>query len=242
LLRILGLYDVHGNTDALLAVLNDPRAAKPDAVVIGGDAVPGPFAATTLDLIDAIDVPVHWVRGNGEREVAAARTDEEPPDPKDMATVSAWLTAKELGRRAHGMGELPLTLTLDGVLFCHATPRRDDEILTRISPQERWDEAFAQTEEPLVIAGHTHQQHDCRAAATRYINAGSVGLPYEGDGAARWVWIEDGEPTLNATPYDAKAAGRRMLEEAGWPDERSLSAALIDPVDPMVVTKLFEGV
>ena len=159
-----------------------------------------------------------------------------------MAAVSAWLTAKELGSRADGMGELPLTLTLDGVLFCHATPRRDDEILTRISPQDRWDEAFGETADPLVIAGHTHQQHDCRATGTRYVNAGSVGLPYEGDGAARWVWIEDGEPTLHTTPYDAEAAGRRMLEEAGWPDERSVGAALIDPVDPMVVTRIFEGV
>ena len=54
--------------------------------------------------------------------------------------------------------------------------------------------------------------------------------------------FEDGEPTLNATPYDAAAAGRRMLAEAGWPDERSIGAALIDPVDPTIVTRIFEGV
>jgi hypothetical protein len=91
-----------------------------------------------------------------------------------------------------------------------------------------------------VVAGHTHQQHDRTAAGARYVNAGSVGLPYEGDGAARWIWIEDGEPDLRSTPYDAPAAGRRMLE-AGGPDERSINAALIEPVDPMVVTTIFEG-
>ncbi len=32
----------------------------------------------------------------------------------------------------------------------------------------------------------------------RFINAGSVGLPYEGDGDARWLWIEDGVPDAAA--------------------------------------------
>jgi hypothetical protein len=38
-----------------------------------------------------------------------------------------------------------------------------------------------------------------------------------------------------------RARGGRHLDEAGWPDERSLGAALIEPVDPMVVTRIFEG-
>ena len=67
-MRILALYDVHGNDDALAAVLADPRAADPDAVVVGGDTVPGPFALEALARLDALAVPVHLVRGNGERE------------------------------------------------------------------------------------------------------------------------------------------------------------------------------
>ena len=48
---VLALYDIHGNLDALEAVLADPRASRPDAVVVGGDAVPGPFAAATLVIV-----------------------------------------------------------------------------------------------------------------------------------------------------------------------------------------------
>src|SRR3954471_16773436 len=232
-MRILALYDVHGNDDALAAVLADPRAANPDAVVIGGDTVPGPFALAALARPDALAVPVHRVRGNGEREVAEAVAG----DPIDE---TAALTAAGLGpERAAALGAQPLTVTLDGVLFCHATPRSDAEILTRLSTAERWADAFGGVAERLVVAGHTHQQDDRRIGDVRFVNAGSVGLPYEGDGAARWLWIADGEPQLRRTEYDAAGAGARMLT-AGWPDARSIGASLTEPVDPMVVTRIFE--
>jgi hypothetical protein len=91
----------------------------------------------------------------------------------------------------------------------------------------------------LVVAGHTHQQHTVDVGDVRFVNAGSVGLPYEGDGAARWLWVADGVPELRRTAYDAAAAGERMLA-AGWPDERTVRAALIEPVDPAMITELFE--
>jgi diadenosine tetraphosphatase ApaH/serine/threonine PP2A family protein phosphatase len=154
--------------------------------------------------------------------------------------VTAGATEAELGaERARALGDLPLTLELDGVLFCHATPRRDDEILTRLSSPDRWAEALGGVASALVVAGHTHQQDDRAVGDVRFVNAGSVGLPYEGDGAARWLWIADGVPELRSTPYQAADAGRRMLA-AGWPDERSIAAALIDPVEAIVVTRIFE--
>jgi putative phosphoesterase len=238
--NVLALYDIHGNVDALEAVLADPRAADPDAVVVGGDAVPGPFAGAALDRLEGLSVPVHWVRGNGEREVAAA-VGAPDPEPGDWAAITGAITAAELGdERARALGDLPLTVELDGVLYCHASPRRDDEMLTRLSPAERWAEVLADVAARVVVAGHTHQQDDRRVGALRFINAGSVGLPYEGDGAARWLWVADGEPELRSTAYEAARAGARLLE-AGWPDERSIRASLIEPVEPIVVTRIFEG-
>jgi predicted phosphodiesterase len=214
-------------------------APEPDAVVVGGDAVPGPFAAATLDRLGALGAPVHWIRGNGEREVAEA-VGAPAADPEDLAAVTAAISAAELGdERARALGRLPLTLELDGVLFCHATPRRDDEIVTRLSPAPRWAEVLGGVSARLVVAGHTHQQDDRVVGEVRFLNAGSVGLPYEGDGAARWLWLADGEPELRRTAYDAAAAGARMLA-AGWPDARSVGGALTDPVDPTVVTRIFE--
>jgi predicted phosphodiesterase len=243
-MNVLVLYDIHGNLDALEAVLADPRAADADAILVGGDIVPGAFASECLVRLRRHELPVHWVRGNGERETvdaAASGLDPERVSADDLAKLTAAITAATLDKQtAAWLGTLPTTVELDGVLYCHASPRRDDEVLTRISPAERWAEALHGVEQALVIGGHTHQQDDRVVGTVRFINAGSVGLPYEGDAAARWAWISDGTPELRHTAYDGAAAGRGMLD-AGWPDQESIEAGLIDPVDPMFVTKLFEG-
>jgi predicted phosphodiesterase len=209
---------------------------------VGGDAVPGARAREALDRLNGLAVPVQWVRGNGEREVAAAIAGPLGlgSEVADRVASTAAVTAAELGAaRAYELGELPLTQTIDGVLFCHASPRRDDEMLTRLSPPERWAKALAGISAALVVGGHTHQQDDRGVGGIRFINAGSVGLPYEGDGDARWLWIENGVPELRRTAYDHVAAGRRMLD-TGYPDVESIEGSLIEPVDAIVVTRLFE--
>jgi predicted phosphodiesterase len=237
--RILALYDIHGNPDALDAVLADPRAANPDAVVVGGDVVPGASAGAALDRLEALNGAVHWLRGNGEREVAAA-VDGPPPAAGDNAAEMSAYTADALGpERARPLGDLPLTVTVDGVLFCHATPRSDEELVTRISPPERWSEVLTGVDAALIVAGHTHQQDDRVVGTARFVNAGSVGLPYEGDGDARWLWIDDGVPELRRTAYDAAAAGRRMRDACAALGD-SVNASLIEPVEAMVVTRMFE--
>jgi putative phosphoesterase len=238
-MNILALYDIHGNVDALEAVLGDSRGRDPDVVVVGGDAVPGPFARATLARLQALSVPVRWIRGNGEREVAEAVGATAPADD-DLAARTAAITATEIGdEQARVLGELPLTLELDSVLFCHASPRRDDEMLTRLSSPERWTDALGGVDAALIVGGHTHQQDDRVVGGMRFVNAGSVGLPYEGDGAARWLWVADGVPELRHTAYDAARAGARILA-AGWPDERSVAAALVERLEPIVVTRIFE--
>ena len=92
------------------------------------------------------------------------------------------------------------------------------------------------------MAGHTHQQDDRAVGDVRFVNAGSVGLPYEGDGAARWLWVADGEPELRRTEYDA--AARRRADARRRLARRAVDRAprCIEPVEPLVVTRIFEGI
>src|SRR4029079_5164981 len=109
-MNVLALYDIHGNVDAPDAALTDERVRDADLVLVGGDAVPGPFARDTLARLDALTIPVRWIRGNGEREVAEA-VDGPVPAADDLAARTAAMTAAEIGDdAARALGEVPLTL------------------------------------------------------------------------------------------------------------------------------------
>ena len=116
-MRIAALYDIHGNVPALEAVLAEVEAAAPDLVVIGGDVAGGPQPAETLAAVDAIALPKLFVRGNGDR--APDPFDRERLSADQVATLAAWPLTVTV--EADGLGE---------VLFCHASPRSDDELLT----------------------------------------------------------------------------------------------------------------
>ena len=115
-------------------------------------------------------------------------------------------------------------VAIDGVLFCHGTPRSDTEIVTRISPADRLRRVLADVDDKLVVCGHVHQQFDRTVDRWRIVNAGSVGMPYEGRAGAFWAIDEDGVPALRRTDYDVDP-------QAEWLHE-----------DPAEVTAYFEGI
>jgi putative phosphoesterase len=194
--KIAALYDVHGMPHALEAVLRDAETERVDLVLFGGDLIGGPFSQRALEL--ARSVEARFIRGNVERE----------PDPWDLAHVDAddlrWLA------------ELPLTLSLDGVLYCHATPLDDTSITTVFTPDEVLRERFCDFDEQVVVIGHTHHQFDRTVDGARVVNAGSVGMPYEDRVAAFWAVLEDGEPSFRSTSFDVQRAAAE-IHASGWP-------------------------
>jgi hypothetical protein len=73
----------------------------------------------------------------------------------------------------------------------------------------------------------------------RIVNAGSVGLPYEGVAAAFWLLLGPGVE-LRRTDYDVPAAVER-LRAAGGSTVEWLKDSLIEPTDPDEVAAYFEG-
>ena len=232
-MRVLALYDIHGNPDALEAVLADPRAADPDIVLVGGDAVPGPFARATLERLEAVRVPVRMLRGNGEREVAAAVGAPAPPGD-DLAGVTAALTAAELGdERALALGELPLDARVRRrpVLPREPAPRRRDGHADLAAgplgggPRRRHRAARRRRPHP---PGRRPPGRRACASSTPAASASPTRAtaPRAGSG-----W-RTGSPRSARRATTRPPPGERMLA-AGWPDERSVRAALIDPVEPV---------
>ena len=239
-MRIAVLGDVHGNAPALRAVFGELDRDPVDAIAVLGDVVGGPLIGTTLELLAARPEPVSWVAGNCERE-AVAVYDGVPPSDDPAGRAAAW-SAQHLDR--HWRDELalwPISLTLGGVRFCHGTPRRDDEILTRLTPDDVLLEALSPAAEPLVVGGHTHQQMvRPLGSGLTYANAGSVGMPYEGRAGAFWMLVDDGVPLLRETAYDLDAA-LAELRASGYPDlDDMVGDSLVEPADPEWVAAFFE--
>jgi putative phosphoesterase len=196
--RVAALYDVHGNRPALEAVLADVEREEVDAIVFGGDLFLGPLPAEIAALVRSVDA--HFVRGNCDRE-----PDEWTRSKLDDETI-AWGQS------------WPLTVELAGVLYCHATPRSDEPILTDGSPPERFEEALEGVDARLVVAGHTHMQF----RRDRWTNAGSVGMPYEDAVAAFWALVTD-QVEFRKTPFDIESAATEILA-SGWPSAESFVA------------------
>ena len=208
-MRVAALYDIHGNLPALEAVLQDLRQADVDRVVVGGDVLPGPMPRETLTCLLNLDIPVQFIKGNGDREVVAPTG----TIPEPFRETLVW-NAQQLQPEHHRLiVEWPETLRvpihgLGDVLFCHATPRNDTEIFTRLTSEERLLPIFGGLNVPLVVCGHTHMQFDRAIGTTRVVNAGSVGMPFQEPGAY-WLLLGSGVE-LRHTPYDREKAAERI--------------------------------
>jgi predicted phosphodiesterase len=211
--RVAAIYDIHGNLPALESVLREIRDADVDCVVVGGDVVPGPMPHEALATLFSLEIPTEFIFGNGETEVLRERRGEELIRvPEAFRSLIHW-TARQLHPDDEArMTTWPATTRLEiaglgQVLFCHATPRSDVEIFTRLTPEDRLRPLFEGIAD-VVVCGHTHMQFDRTVGRTRVANAGSVGMPWAPPGAY-WLLLGPGIE-LRKTSYDLTAAAARI--------------------------------
>lgn len=220
-MRVAVLSDIHGNLPALEAVLAEVDEAAVDRIVLTGDIAAGPLPGDTLDRLAALGDRAVWVRGNADRILVAAFDGRE--EPGALADTAA--TARLLTRAQRDLiADLPLSVRLevDGLgsaLFCHATPRRDDEVVLVDSPPERFAEVLAGIDADAVVLGHTHMPFARLVGERWVVNPGSVGMPY-GHAGASWALLGPAIE-LRRTHYDAEAAAARLRQSAvpgagGW--------------------------
>lgn len=150
-----------------------------------------------------------------------------------MRWVVDELTSEQLSEFAGW----PLTLRLDipgpgDVAFCHATPRDDNEIFTRLTPEHRLRPIFETANADVVVCGHTHMQFERTVSGVRVVNAGSVGMPF-GEPGAYWALLGPGLE-LRYTTYDVGAAAERFRATA-YPD-----VAIYDVTRPPSESEMLE--
>jgi predicted phosphodiesterase len=196
---------VHGNLPALEAVLAQAGDAQ---LVFGGDMAAGPLPAETLDRIMGLDALC--IRGNADRELLSGPSG---------GLADEWVVGQLEDRHRDFIAGLPeeVELEVEGVgrvLFCHGSPRSDEEMILKTTPDEWLREMLADVEADLVVCGHTHMQFDRSVDGRRVVNAGSVGLPYGAPGAH---WLRLGPDVEHMrTPYDSDSFADRV-KTLEWP-------------------------
>ena len=105
------------------------------------------------------------------------------------------------------------------MLFCHGTPRDDDEVVLVDTRLDRWQEALAEVDADVttIFCGHTHMPFARLAFGRLVVNPGSVGMPY-GRPGAHWALAQDGQVQLRRTEYDYDAACAEIEATSSYPD------------------------
>ena len=215
-MRIAALYDIHGNLPALEAVLAEIQQEAFDGIVIGGDAVVGPMPSRTLSLLQRLTVPTYFIHGNAESEVLrllAGSADRRLPAP--VEEVTRWVAHQLTPEQIQFLSSWQMTqiLEIDGwgqVLFCHASPRNDRDVFTRLTSTEKLLPLFDELAASLVVCGHTHMQFDRTIGSLRLVNAGSVGMPF-GKTGADWLMIDE-KLVFRHTDYNLAQAAERIRQ------------------------------
>ncbi|MGL4310551.1 MAG: metallophosphoesterase family protein [Paracoccaceae bacterium] len=208
--RIAVIADVHGNADALRAVLADIATRDVGLIVNLGDHLSGPLAASETANILMMTPAMVCIRGNHDRALletpcAAMGASDAHADAQIDDTVRRWLATQ------------PVTAWLRANVFlCHATAFRDDDyLMLEAAPgraRRRDDsgvaERLAGIEAALILCGHTHVP-EVRALpdGRLVVNPGSVGCPaYADDTPVRHV-VETGSPAARYAVLEREAGG-----------------------------------
>jgi putative phosphoesterase len=240
--RIAALYDIHGNLPALEAVLAEADEIGPDLLLVGGDVAAGPFPRETLERLIALGERVRFIRGNADRALVGAAGGSTTPSP--WPEREAWARAQLTDEQRRLFADLSQTavVEVDGlgaVLFCHGSPRSDEEIITRATSPERLSEILSGVEQRVVVCGHTHVQFDRIVGGIRLVNAGSVGMPYEDEPGAYWALLGP-EVELRRTEYDLERAAA-AIQATGYPDaEQFAEQHVLHPATAAEATEEFE--
>ena len=222
------ISDIHGNLEALAAVLKDIDERSIDKVFCLGDIVG--YGCNPQDCIDLIKERCEVILMGNHDQVAAG---EFSLDHYNAAAKAAavWTREKLEDAAVEFLSNLPLLHRIDDVLFVHSSPWQPEEwhyIMTRDDAKI----AFNCFDEPLCFYGHTHmpmifcddgsgsirQQigHDIfpDEEARYLINIGSVGQPRDDDARACYASLDLDDKTidLHRIDYDIASTQRKMAD------------------------------
>jgi putative phosphoesterase len=213
-MRIAIFSDIHGNLQALDAVLADIAAQEPDAVYCLGDLVG--YGANPNEVTERIrregfpTVMGNYDDGVGfDRDECGCAYREELERERGQRSLEWTKVQVTSGNKAflRAMAS-EIRFEADGrrILLVHGSPRKMNEYLFEDRPLASFQRLAAASNADVIAFGHTHKPYVKDVDGVVFVNAGSVGKPKDGDWRACYALIDGGKPRFRRVEYDVESA------------------------------------
>lgn len=240
-MKVAVLADIHGNLPALERVTAHIEAWGADEVVMAGDVVNrGPQPRVCWQFIEDRQRAANWqlVRGNHEDYVLVHDGPDAPKSgPEFEIYLNSYWTYQRMDGKIDSMKAMPDQVSLTGpdggeLRVVHASMRGNRIGIYPETP----DVMLAQLIDPapaLICVGHTHRPLVRQLGDTLVVNAGSVGMPFDGDRRAAYAQL-----TWRASSWRATII--RLDYDQARTEERFHSSGFIPGAGPLADIMLVE--
>ena len=185
--KIALLSDIHGNTTALEAVLEDSRKAKVDEYWLLGDSLmPGTGRRALLELLEELPITVK-VLGNWEDSLWRAMRgmlDETRSSHRYLMRQCQYILEEITPQEIEAMQEMPMQVHREiaglKIGITHHLPDKNwGRELIHIGEQKDFDRLVTNPSCDIAVYGHIHQQFfRYGTGGELIINPGSIGQPF----------------------------------------------------------------
>ncbi|KLT18509.1 metallophosphoesterase family protein [Neobacillus vireti] len=235
-MRIAFISDIHGNANALDAVLKDLEFKEVDKVFVLGDlCFRGPEPKRSLELVRSLNTEV--IKGNADEWVVRGIHVGEVPDSaiEIMSNEREWTLSQLDQNDINYLSNLPTELMLEfekvKIHAFHATPKNLFEVVQPSESDEVLQEKMLDSEADIYIYSHIHKPYIRYLDGKCIINTGSVGLPFDGLDKSSYALVEIYEESFQTTivrvNYDIKAAINKYYE-SDYPNSEQMIKVLLN--------------
>ncbi len=218
------ISDIHGNLDALNAVMDDAKEHGAGAFINLGDMVgTGAYPEEVVKILSGD----HFINvaGNFDIKVLEFSRASQRPRARSVKGAIVAAAARDLSEESFNfIASLPPEIRLEvlgkRILLVHASPEDPDEHLGPETPEERLAELGRVADADIVLVGHSHRPFVRMVNGIVFANPGSVGRPGDHDPRASYAILDTGDfsITVRRVEYDVEAAVRALLEK-GLPEK-----------------------
>ena len=242
-MKIAVISDIHGNMEAIEAVMADIESKECDKLFVLGDyamAGPEPSDAVRFFMNKSNDPNVTMIQGNTDLMVSDFSLErynilkaKAPVMAEALQDDTKLLSAQE----KIFLKTLPIQkeVYVDGIkiLLVHGSPRKNNEDILPDTPMSEVEEMLKGVDADIVLCGHTHIPCGFQTSKKQtVVNAGSIGRPFTQEPKSCYltITIENGKYVLEHffVEYDKQSASNKLKNRNFWGADK-LAETLLDP-------------